>query len=136
VKYLLDTSAISELFRKKKNEVFLGHLQSVNPSDLATSSVCVMELRFGCALKGDPTLWNRIQTEILDALTVLPFGTSEAQRCGDLLALLSRQGTPIGMEDTQIGATALEHQLTLVTANTRHFERLPGLRVENWLTRV
>lgn len=50
----------------------------------------------------------------------------------ELLYHLQSLGHPIGIEDTMIGAIALSHGLTLVTANTKHFSRIPGLKVENW----
>jgi tRNA(fMet)-specific endonuclease VapC len=133
MKYLFDTSALSDILRRHPKESFLARLRQIEVADRATSSVCIMELRYGCALKGDPALWARIEEHILQRFTVVAFGNQEAQRCGEILALLSKQGTPIGIEDTQIGATALEHGLTVVTANIRHFERIPKLIAENWL---
>lgn len=51
---------------------------------------------------------------------------------GDLAAELGARGFSIGTEDVFIGATALQHNLLLVSGNTEHFSRIPGLRVENW----
>ena len=51
---------------------------------------------------------------------------------GDIRAHLARLGTPIGPYDLQIAAIACAHDLTLVTRNVREFERVPGLRLENW----
>lgn len=99
---------------------------------LLTSSVCAMELRHGCALKGDGALWDRIRREVLERVEVVPFGEPEALRCGEVLEALARAGAPVGIEDAQIGATALVHRLALVTFNLRHFRRIPGLRSEDW----
>jgi tRNA(fMet)-specific endonuclease VapC len=49
-----------------------------------------------------------------------------------LLAALEAKGKPIGIEDVWIAATALEHGLTVVTRNLKHFQRIPGLRTESW----
>ena len=49
------------------------------------------------------------------------------------LALLEEQGTSLGDADLRIAAIALVRSLTVVTANTRYFRRVPGLPVENWL---
>jgi predicted nucleic acid-binding protein len=51
-----------------------------------------------------------------------------------MLAYLARRGELIGMEDVLIGVTALVREYTVVTGNVRHFERIPALRVENWLS--
>ena len=134
--FLLDTTALSEPVRRSPDPGFMSRLAAAPVLDLFTSSICVMELRHGCALKGDPALWDRIQRDILGQLQVLPFGQDEALRCGEILAALSRAGTPIGIEDAQIASTALVHDLTVVTANIKHFQRIPGLRVENWQSRA
>lgn len=133
LRWLLDTTALSEPIRKRPSAAFLARLERTPPGELATSSICVMELRYGCALKGDPALWERIRKQVLSQVEVLPFGAEEAQRCGDVLAELSVRGRPVGIEDAQIAATALEHDLTVVTGNVRHFARVHGLRVEDWL---
>jgi tRNA(fMet)-specific endonuclease VapC len=52
---------------------------------------------------------------------------------GDLLALLERRGEQVGLPDALIAATALEAGFTVVAANTRHFRRIPNLKIENWL---
>lgn len=130
--WLLDTTALSEPVRKRPSPAFLGRVQRA-AGQLGTSSVCVMELRYGCALKGDPELWTRIRRQVLSQVEVIPFGPEEAQRCGEILAWLARKGAPVGIEDAQIAATALAHDLTIVTSNVRHFARIPDLRVEDWL---
>ena len=131
--YLLDTSALSEAIRRRPREAFMDRLRRTSSQDLFTSTVCVIELRYGCALKGDAELWRRLESEVLDLISLLPFGPEEAIRCGELLAELTKKGNLIGIEDTQIGATALAHDLTIVTFNTKHFTAIPALRVENWL---
>jgi tRNA(fMet)-specific endonuclease VapC len=55
---------------------------------------------------------------------------------GQIRALLERQGTPIGANDTWIAAQALTINATLVTDNERDFSRVPGLALQNWLTPV
>ena len=52
---------------------------------------------------------------------------------GDLLAQLRKKGQSLGLEDILISATALAHRLVLVTANLKHFSKVDGLTVENWL---
>lgn len=131
--YLLDTVALSEVIKKEPDPEFVSRLGVIPTSDLHTSAVCVMEMRHGAArVSHDQRLWQRIQHEILTKVTTVPFAANEALRAGDILAQLESAGTPIGVEDTLIGATALAHDLTLVTHNVRHFTRIPGLNVESW----
>ena len=63
---------------------------------------------------------------------MIPFDVNEAHESGRLRALLARVGTPIGPYDVMIAGTALAHGLTLVSANTTEFSRVPGLQLQNW----
>lgn len=129
---LLDTNVLSEFVRKRPDPRVVQAARAAG-SALGTSSICVMELRYGCALRPDfRPFWERIEREILARVRVLPFDQEAARIAGDIIADLEAAGRPIGVEDAQIGATALAHDAGLVTFNTRHFERIPGLRIEDW----
>ena len=77
---------------------------------------------------------RRAVGRIADILRVLPFDERAARAYGKVRNHLEKLGTPIGALDTLIGAHALSARATLVTNNVREFERVPGLRVENWTT--
>lgn len=133
MRYLLDTNVLSEVLRKEPNRGLLQRLSEVAARDAVTSAVCVAELRHGAArVAHGARLWERIAREILSRIDILPLGEAEAVRAGDLLATLEAQGEPIGIEDVWIGATALEHRLTVVTRNLKHFRRIPSLLSESW----
>jgi toxin FitB len=132
--YLLDTNILSELIKKQPNPGFLDRLASKPGQWLFTSCICVMELRFGSALREDfEPFWTRISEEILSRVNILPLNLAEVIIAGDILAFLRRTGQPVAIEEALIGATALNHQCALVTANTRHFSKIGQLAVENWL---
>jgi tRNA(fMet)-specific endonuclease VapC len=77
---------------------------------------------------------NRATLEkFLSPLVVLDYDLGAARKYGELRAYLEQQGTPIGPLDQQIAAHALALDVTLVTNNVREFERVPGLRLENWI---
>lgn len=131
--YLLDTNLLSELIRKKPSELVLDRLRGIRIEELYSSSVCVMELRFGAARHPHGRrLWKRIQDDVLSKISILPVGFDEAATAGEILAELQAAGTPIGVEDVLIGSTALVHELTVVTRNVKHLARIRGLQVENW----
>ncbi|MEK6607911.1 MAG: PIN domain-containing protein, partial [Myxococcota bacterium] len=130
--YLLDTNALSEILRKRPDPAFLTRLRAIPAESLHTSSICVFELRLGAALRGG-RLWERVEADVLPRVRVLPLGRDEAIRAGEVWAGLQRAGQPIGLEDVLIAATALVRDLTVVTGNVRHFDRVPGIRVANWL---
>lgn len=131
--YLLDTNVLSELVRKQPSQDVLRRLRQVRGQPLTTSAVCVFELRHGTSRhpQGD-AIWQRLSQSVLVRVEVLPFGELEARSAGDILAGLEKLGTPIGLEDVLIGATARARGLKVVTRNIRHFERIEGLAVENW----
>jgi predicted nucleic acid-binding protein len=101
----------------------------------ATSSITLGELYYGARrlAVGGQTLVTRIESMLLPNLAVLAFDARAARRYGELRAELERTGSPIGDADMRIAAIAIANDLTVVTANVRHFQRVPGLTVENWL---
>lgn len=132
--FLLDTSIISELIKKEPSPCLLKRMEDVPDASLYTASVCAMELRFGALrVPNSEVLWTKIQKRILSRIQILSFGYQEAMKAAELLAALYASGRPIGIEDTMIASTALSNGLLVVTANTEHFSRVPGLHSENWL---
>jgi tRNA(fMet)-specific endonuclease VapC len=132
--FLLDTNIISELIKKQSNSCLLERMDDVPDASLYTASVCAMELRFGALrVPNSEALWAKIQKRILTRIQILPFSYQEAMKAAELLAVLYASGRPVGIEDTMIASTALSNGLIVVTANTAHFSRIPGLQSENWL---
>ncbi len=132
--FLLDTNIISELIKKQPNTCLLERMDDVPDASLYTASVCAMELRFGALrVPNSEALWAKIQKRILTRIQILPFSYQEAMKAAEILAVLYASGRPVGIEDTMIASTALINGLIVVTANTAHFSRIPGLQSENWL---
>jgi tRNA(fMet)-specific endonuclease VapC len=131
MRYLLDTCVLSDFTKGE-----LGtqtRLRQTPPMDIAVSSITVMELRYGLQL--NPQRAAKIEpttTSLLVSVTLLPFTTAEAEQAAQIRSLLKTRGQPIGAYDVLIAATALAHNLIMVTANVREFARIPGLQVENW----
>ncbi len=135
MRFLLDTNILSNLLRQSPSPSLMRRL-ALTPIDAqATSSITLGELYYGALrLSGEGvTLVAGIESELLPNLAIVSFDRAAARVYGQLRAELERAGTPIGDAHTRIAAIALSHDLTVVTANTRHFERVPGLRIENWL---
>jgi len=133
VSHLLDTNVLSEVTKRRPHPGVTRRIEAARREDLYTSVICLMELRFGVVRhpqgKG---LWKRLRSEVLSRVAILPLRQSEALLAGEILADLERRGEPIGTEDVLIAATALRHDLTVATRNTKHLSRVKGLRVENW----
>jgi tRNA(fMet)-specific endonuclease VapC len=128
-RYMLDTDTVSYALRGKGS--VRAKLLERAPSEVCISAVTLAELRFGAELRGSKKLHGLIDTFVRSVIA-LPFDDGAAAIFGALAAALSRAGTPIGELDAMIAAHALSQDLTLVTNNTKHRSRVPGLRLDNW----
>ena len=130
--YCFDTDVLSATMRREPSLALVRRLAVVPPDHQHTTAVTVGELVYGAARSGRPDLAGRIRALLAEAVTVLPFDAAAAGVYGRLRAELERSGRPLAEPDLRIASIALAHDLTLVTGNGRHFDRVPGLRVENW----
>jgi tRNA(fMet)-specific endonuclease VapC len=101
-------------------------------AEISVSAITQAELEFGAAKSERPDSSRRALAAFLADLQILPFEASAADHFGQIRAHLERAGTPCGPYDMLIGAHARSLDLTLVTNNRREFDRMPGLKVENW----
>lgn len=132
---LLDTNVLSQLTRPLPDPGVIEGLRGGHSDTVFASAVTRYELRYGAALRDDAArFWIRIETEILPLVTWLPVSQPIAERGAVIAADLRRKGRPCGDFDPLLAATALENGLTLVTRNTRHFEAVPGIELENWFS--
>lgn len=131
--WLLDTNTLSALMRRPVAPGLLQRLATVGDEAVCTSIIVAAEMRFGAQRKGSPALTERVNA-LLVTITVLPCDGEADRHYADIRAALERSGTPIGGNDLWIAAQARSRGLVLVTHNTREFERVPGLAVEDWLS--
>jgi tRNA(fMet)-specific endonuclease VapC len=109
-----------------------AHLLDHRPSGICISSITLAELRFGADSKGSRRLHRLIDT-FVSSVQVLPFDQAAADRFGVVALALAKRGEPIGTFDTLIAAHAQSRGVILVTNNTKHFQRVSGLKIANWL---
>jgi len=129
--YMLDTNAASEAMRS--NPAFDARLRALQPGQWCISAVTCSEIRFGVAKKPEALRLRRLVDEFLRIVPILPWDVHAANHHGALRAHLQARGEPIGDFDEMIAAHALAAGAVVITDNTRHFARVPGLAVENWL---
>ncbi len=131
MKYMLDTNIIAYINsdRYGVNKAFERHRND----KLCLSAIALAELEYG-VFKSKRVQHNQdMITLILSNMTVLPFDGRAAVEYGILRADLEQKGMVIGPNDMLIAAHARSLDMTLVTNNTREFERIEGLKVENWV---
>ena len=129
--YMLDTNAASDAMRG--HPALDAKLQALPPGQWCISAVTCSEIRSGVAMRREAVRLHRIVDEFLRIAPIMPWDAKAATRHGDLRADLKARGTPIGDFDEMIAAHALALGAVVVTDNTRHFARVPGLVIENWL---
>ena len=132
--YLLDTNVCIALMNGNSEKVRSLYARAVLVGiPLATSSICMHELWYGVEKSSQQDRNSRkLRSFIAEDIEVLNFSNEDALAAAQIRAELERKGTRIGEYDTLIAGQALARQITLVTANTREFNRIPGLHVEDW----
>lgn len=131
-RFLLDTNIISALARDPRGAIFSA-LQHRLPATACTSIVVAAEIRYGLSKGVSAALRTQVE-RLLSALDVLPLEVPVDEHYGDIRAHLQRIGQPIGQNDLLIAAHARALGLTLVTHNLRELARVPGLKLEDWLS--
>ena len=129
--YLLDTNACIRVLNGS-SERLVTRLRSHAPSEVRLSSVTRAELLFGARRSARVAENLRLLASFFAPFVSLPFDDACAERYGVVRASLAAAGKPIGPNDLLIAATALAHDLTLVTHNVREFSRVPELGIEDW----
>jgi predicted nucleic acid-binding protein len=134
VNYLFDTDVLSNTLKKRPSPGLLARLAGIPVEAQFTSAITVGEMLYG-ALRSDrkADLLARLATEVWPRLQVLSFDSTAAAEYARIRFDLEVSGTPLAEPDLRIAAIAVSRRMTLVTGNVRHFERVPGLAVENWL---
>uniref|UniRef100_UPI004056882E type II toxin-antitoxin system tRNA(fMet)-specific endonuclease VapC n=1 Tax=Candidatus Electrothrix sp. TaxID=2170559 RepID=UPI004056882E len=131
LKYMLDTNIVIYAIRNRPRQIrqsFKAH-----QGRMCISTVTLGELIFG-AERSQQVERNLADIEgMVSRMEVLPFDNSGAYHFGQIRAELYRIGQPIGPYDMMIAGHARSLGLILATNNTKEFERVPGLRLENWV---
>ena len=132
-KYLLDTSIIAFLFRKAYN---IGNrLRELDSDQCLVSEITIAELTYG-AYHSDRVSENLMMIERLESLVdILPI-SSAIDEYGKQKDLLVKSGRMIEDFDLLIGCTAVANGMIMVTDNIKHFSRIHGIQLENWVDRL
>lgn len=128
---LLDTCMCIFLIRAKLPAI-RERFSRFGVGELAISSITESELRHGAEKSMDPAKNHRQLDLFLLSLPVLPYGGDCARHYGEIRRHLEVAGTPIGSMEMLIAAHGRAAGLIMVTHNTREFDRVPGLIVEDW----
>ena len=132
LKYMLDTNICIFTIKNRPQQVRDAFNRSHD--QLCISSVSLMELIYGAEKSASPEKNLSVVEGFVARLEVLPYDGLAASHTGQLRAELARSGTPISPYDQLIAGHARSRGLIIVTNNRREFDRVPGLRVEDWVS--
>jgi toxin FitB len=137
---VLDTNVISEPMRRAPDSTVVDWLNGQKDTALFTTSITVMELRFGLARlpegKRKADLWDVLDFTLsrLVGPRILPFDTAAAIAAARIAALAEAAGAPIGQADVQIAAIARVHGFAVATRDTDPFQRAGLTVIDPWKT--
>jgi len=131
IKYVLDTNICIYVIKRRPLEVRERFNEAAG--HLAISSVTLAELLHGVEKSQQLAANLRAVEDFCSRLDILDYGEQAAGHYGEIRAQLERQGRPIGVNDLHIAAHARSIGAVLVTNNLKEFERVEGLRLQNWL---
>jgi tRNA(fMet)-specific endonuclease VapC len=131
MKYLLDTNTCIRYINGRAPQI-REYMRAVSDSDIAISTVTKGEMYAGSGKSQTPQQSRARQDAFFIRFASLSFDEAAADEFGRIRTHLEQAGTPIGPYDMQIAAIAIAHGLIIVTHNTKEFERVPGLKIEDW----
>ncbi|PUA28754.1 MAG: VapC toxin family PIN domain ribonuclease [Cellvibrio sp. 79] len=132
LKYMLDTNIA--IYVIKRRPIAVLDTFNRHADQLCISSITLAELLHGAEKSTRPEHNLQQVDNFISRLEVLDYDNKAAAHYGDIRASLEQKGTPIGVSDLHIAGHSRSAALILVTNNLREFERVDGLRVENWLS--
>lgn len=128
MRYLPDSNTLIAVLERQ--EPIFSRVRHLHKGDAGLSSIVAFELYYG-AYSSSRQKENLARFDAI-AFPIVEFDREDARRSGEVRAALKRLGTPIGPYDILIAGQALARGLILLTRNIREFERVKGLKVENW----
>jgi len=131
MEYLLDTNICIYIIKKKPLKV-LEKFKTFPLGSIAISTITLAELQYGIQKSSLPDKNLIALNQFITPLEVIEFDYNATIQYGKVRAILERKGKPIGPLDTLIGSHALSLGATIVTNNVKEFEKIEGLKIENW----
>ena len=132
MKYLLDTNICIHFFRGKFE--LDKKFSEIGIENCAISEITLAELVYGAESSSNPKKNHKLIEEFVESISILPIIES-IHRYGREKARLRERGELVSDFDLLIGATAIEHDLIMITENTKEFNRISNIKVENWINR-
>jgi len=131
IRYMMDTNTCIALIKARPDSM-LARLSGLSVGEVAISSIVAAELWYGVARSQKKKQNEAALRDFLDYVAVLDWPCEACLIYGRVRATLEEKGTPIGAMDLLIASHSLWLDAIIVTDNTREFQRVPDLKIENW----
>lgn len=128
---MMDTDVLSEFLRGNEKVVSKVDEHLKEFGFISLSVITYYEILNGLIYKDAKKQMIRFQ-KFVKLNKVIPMNTRSAEVSAKIQSELRSKGTPIGHTDTLIAGIAIANKLQLITNNTKHFQRIKGLRISNW----
>ena len=132
--YLFDTDILSNIVKKTPSPRLVKKLKTLSRSVQYTTSINVGEIYYGaCRSPRKDIILKAFSEAVFPNVNILPFDMESGIVFGSIRAELEKKGIGCSEPDLRIAAIAIQHKLTLVTGNIKHFKNIPRLKSVNWL---
>lgn len=132
--YLFDTDILSNIVKKQPSARLIKKLKHLSKAVQFSTSINVGEIYYGACRSARKTIILKAFSEaVFPNINIISFDEESGKIFGTLKAELEKKGIGCSEPDLRIASIAIQHKLTLITGNTKHFKPVPGLKTENWL---
>ena len=132
--YLFDTDTLSNVVKPKPSGKLLQKLEETPIAFQYTSAINVGQIYYGASRTSrKKQILTAFEEMVFPNVNVLPFDKQSGRVFGVLKAEIEKRGIGCSEPDLRIAAVTIQHSLTLITGNTKHFKNIPGLRIEDWI---
>ena len=132
--YLFDTDVLSNIVKRKPSQTLLKKIQKLPRGLQYTSSINIGEVYYGAnrSHRKDQII-KAFEKRVFPSVRIVALDEMSGKLFGELKAALEKQGIVCSEPDLRIASIAIQHDFILITGNTKHFEKIPGLSIENWI---
>ncbi len=132
--YLFDTDVLSNIVKLKPSQTLLKKIQKLPKELQYTSSINIGEIHYGANRSSrKEQIIEAFEERVFPSVHIVGFDETSGKLFGELKAALEKQGIVCSEPDLRIASIAIQHDFILITGNTKRFEKISGLSIENWI---
>ncbi len=132
--YLFDTDVLSNIVKRNPSQTLLRKIQKLPKELQYTSSINIGEIHYGANRSNrKEQIIEAFEERVFPSVHTVGFDEMSGKLFGELKAALEKEGIVCSEPDLRIASIAIQHDFILITGNTKHFEQISGLSIENWI---